>query len=93
MSFPGATKNTRDQLKEAGGTPMALAAVGDGEILQRDGYTLKGISSSWLTGSGATVRLSNGYLEVKNNDTGLWHRITITGSAGFETLGFDAGTV
>lgn len=94
MSFPGATKNTRDQLKEAGGTPLPIGSISDGYLVRRNGQSLEGIAAPWISGTGATVRLTNGYLEIKNADTGLWHQVTISGAEGFETLGFTTpGTV
>jgi len=44
MAFPGGTKNTRDQLKEAGGQPLPIGSISASQLVYRSGINLIGLT-------------------------------------------------
>lgn len=94
MSFPSLATGLVERLKEAGaGDPIGIGVISDLQFVRRSGYSLEGVAAGWYSGSGGSyVRLSNGYLELLNPDTGLWHKLYVRGAVGEEQLEIQPGT-
>ena len=61
MAFPGGTKNTRDQLKEAGGQPLPIGAISASQLVYRSGINLIGLTlGTNLVVVGTTLNASGG---------------------------------
>lgn len=69
MAFPGGTKNGRDQFKEAGGQPLPLGAVSDGQTLRRTGINLVGISPVLFGPDANPNTIVTGYIGQLYKDT------------------------
>ena len=61
MAFPGGTKNTRDQLKEAGGQPLPIGAISASQLVYRSGINLIGLTlGTNLNVTGTTLDAAGG---------------------------------
>jgi hypothetical protein len=61
MAFPGGTKNTRDQLKEAGGQPLPIGAISASQLVYRSGINLIGLTlGTNLVVVGTTLNAAGG---------------------------------
>jgi len=61
MAFPGGTKNTRDQLKEAGGQPLPIGAISASQLVYRSGIDLIGLTlGTNLVVVGTTLNAAGG---------------------------------
>ena len=92
MAFPGGTRPSREQIKEAGGQPLPVGNIANGDFLTRSGINIVGVAGTFYTGVGTEIRLINGYLELYNPDTSLWHKINVRGAVGFEQITMYSGT-